>query len=261
MIKYAKLECTESEYNYLQQVQRSNNSKVKEQFVGSRRKLFNYDTMIATISLSNSLQLGKLPKQKFYAFLGAFNKQLYKQFRINDNLHNLHIDFEGASREKNYEAWENLKEGEFFYNIDLKSAYWQVANKIGYLKDKMFNTYFALDDYKMAKRLCISFLARQNYMVYYVDGDEYKITCNTSVFKKVYENIRYFLYATVTGCINDDLNWLEYNIDGVTVTAKGVEYVKAYFDKEGLEYKITECKKLDDKKYLYGGVERKFRNR
>jgi len=261
MIKYLKLECTVNEYDDLQKVQRANNNNIKEHFIGSRRKLFNSNIMIATISAHNNLQLGKITQPQFNAFLGGFNKQLYKQFANNQELYDLKINFGGASRDKNYAAWEEIKQGEYFYNLDLKSAYWQVANKLGYLNEKMYNKYFSLDEYKMAKRLCISFLARQNYMVYYVNGEEYQVNCDTSVFKRVYENIRYYLYSTITNCLNDSLGWLEYNIDGITITAKSMKYVKNYLEVNNLQYKITECKKIDDKRYLYGSIERNFRNR
>ena len=261
MIKYARLECTISEYDDLQKVQRANNSKLKEQFIGSRRKLFNCNKMIGTIATNNNLQLGKLTPPQFNAFLGAFNKQLFKQFANNPELHSLKINFGGASREKNYDVWESLSVGDYFYNLDLKSAYWQVANKLGYLNDKMYDKYISSDEYKMAKRLCISFLARQNYMVYYVDGKELQINCDTSVLKRVYENIRYYLYSTITSCLNDELSWLEYNIDGITITANGLDHVKEYMSKHNLQFKITECKKIDNKQYLYGSTERKFRNR
>jgi|TARA_B110000977_G_C11070705_1_gene489445 hypothetical protein len=261
MIKYAKLECTVNEYDDLQKVQRANKNPLKEQFIGSRRKLYNSNNMIGTISSFKNLELGALSQPQFNAFLGAFNKQLFRQFAKNSNLYNIHIDFEGASREKSYDNWENLKKGEYFYNLDLKSAYWQVANKLGYLNDKMYDKYIHSDEYKMAKRLCISFLARQNYMIYYINDKEFQVNCDISVFKKVYENIRYYLYSTITGCINEKLCWLEYNIDGISITANELDYVKKYMNDNDLQYKITECRKVDNTKYLYGSKERKFRNR
>ena len=125
----------------------------------------------------------------------------------------------------------------------------------------MYDKYIHSDEYKMAKRLCISFLARQNYMIYYINDKEFQVNCDISVFKKVYENIRYYLYSTITGCINEKLCWLEYNIDGISITANELDYVKKYMNDNDLQYKITECRKVDNTKYLYGSKERKFRNR
>ncbi len=265
MRQYAKLECNENQYKELQDVQFKNKSFVAEQYIGSRKKLFSNRKMIATVSLYNNLELGGISKNQFNAFLGAFNKQLYKRFLDNPELYDLKIDFKGVSREKNYPEWECLNDGDYFYNLDLKSAYWQVANKLGYLNDKMFNTYFTSDEYKMAKRVCISFLARKNYMVYYPKDltieQEFKIYCDTSVLKGVYQNIRHYLYSTMVNCLKNDLKWLEYNIDGVTVCSESLNETKSYFEQLGLEYKITECRKVNDKEYLYGSKQRKFRNR
>lgn len=265
MRQYAKLECNEEQYRKLQDVQFKNKNFVAEQHIGSRKKLFSNRKMIATVSMYNNLELGGINKNQFNAFLGAFNKQLYKRFLEDPELYHLKIDFKGVSREKNYKQWECLTDGEYFYNIDLKSAYWQVANKLGYLNDKMFNNYFASDEYKMAKRVCISFLARKNYMIYHPKeaelGDSFKIICDTSVLRGVYQNIRHFLYTTMVECVESGLKWFEYNIDGVTVPLESLERVKAYFTNLGLEYKITECRKVNDKEYLYGSKQRKFRNR
>jgi hypothetical protein len=262
MKKYAKLECNEQEYGHIQKVQFANKSTVKEQYIGSRKKLYSNNKMIATVSIYNSLDLGGISKTQFNAFLGAFNKQLYKQFEKRPELYDLNIIFKGASRDKNLSEWECLTVGEYFYNIDLKSAYWQVANKLGYLNDKMFNTYIDSDEYKMAKRVCISFLARKNFMVYFTsDGDQYQINCDTSVLKGVYQNIRHYLYSNITNAITSEIKWLEYNIDGITVSTENMYEVCQYFKEKGLNFKITECKKISDTHYLYGGKERKYKNR
>jgi hypothetical protein len=61
--------------------------------------------------------------------------------------------------------------------------------------------------------------------------------------------------------IKDDTEWLEYNIDGVTVTAKYVKQIQDYFDDLDLKFKITECRKIDRSDYFYGTTKRKFKNR
>lgn len=262
MRKYKKLECNNEEYAAIQNVQFQNKNFVTEQHIGSRKKLFSNNQMIATVSIYNSLELGGITKTQFNSFLGTFNKQLYKQFSKDPNLHNLHIDFKGLSRDKNFDEWDKLKDGDYFYNLDLRSAYWQIAHKLGYLNDKMFKTYIQADEYKMAKRVCISFLARKNYMVYHpLVGDSFKITCDTTALTNVYKNIRHYLYNTMTKCVEDDISWLEYNIDGVTVTAEHLLKVQQYFTYLDLKYKITECRKVNDREYLYGSKQRKFKNR
>ena len=261
MKKYARLECDENEYGNIQNTQFENDNYVTEQFIGSRKKLYSNYKMIATVSLYNNLELGGI-KTQFNAFLGAFNKQLYKQFLKNPELYDLKVNFKGLSREKNYTEWECLNDGEYFYNVDLRSAYWQVAYKLGYLSDNIFNSYIDSDEYKMAKRVCISFLARKNYMVYHPqNNDSFKIDCDTSVLRGVYENIRHYLYNTMFKCVEQEIKWLEYNIDGVMIPSKYLFEVTKYFQDKKLKFKITECKKIDDKTYIYGNKERKFKNK
>lgn len=261
MQKYQKLELNQENYNLLMNVQFNNKSIVREHMIGSRVKMFSQNTLIATLSNNNSLDIGNIKQGQFNAFLGSFNKQLYKQFLLNDSLHSLHIDFNGSSRAKNYDNWEKLQEGDFFYNIDLNSAYWQIANKLGYVNDKLFSAYIDLDDYKQVKRYCISFLARQNKMIYHVEDEKYEISCDTTVLRKVYENIRCYLYQVVNKGVESISEWLEYNIDGITVLNVDVDKVKSYFEKENLKFKITECRKLNDKEYLYGAKVRRFKNK
>ena len=262
MKKYAKLECDEVEYDMIQSTQFQNDNYVTEQFIGSRKKLYSNNKMIATVSLYNSLELGGITKSQFNAFLGSFNKQLYKRFLENPELYNTKIEFKGVSREKNYPEWECLNDGDFFYNVDLRSAYWQVAYKLGYLSDKMYDTYVLSDEYKMGKRVCISFLARRNFMIYHPQNkDSFKIDCDTSVLKGVYENIRHYLYNTMFKCVEQEIKWLEYNIDGGTIPSEYLFQVTKYFQDQKLKFKITECKKIDDKTYMYGNKERKFRNK
>jgi hypothetical protein len=262
MLKYARLNVDPKEYEGIKITQLKNKSQVQEQFLGSRRKLFSNGVMIATLSSTGNLDIGKITKQQFNSFLGGFTKQLYKQLKDSPDLMTLHIDFNESSRAKNYYNWDKLKEGDFFYNIDLNSAYWQVAHKLNYLSDKMFETYIDLDEYKMVKRLCISFLARTNKRRYYLDNDEtMDISCNTDVLRQVYQNIRYYLYNVVFEGVQITDEWIEYNIDGITVLNTDVDVIQKYFDKADFKYKITECRKLSDTDYLYGNSVRKFRNR
>lgn len=261
MLKYKRLEVDEVIYEELKEIQITNKTPIQEHFIGSRKKLYANSEIIATISHNTSLDIGKISNNKFYAFLGQFNKQLYKQFLTNPDLHYLDVDFQGVSKSKNFEVWDKLKNEEYFYNLDLQSAYWQVANKLGYLNNSMYQRYLDVDDYKQAKRYCISFLARTNKKVYLTDEFFMTITCDTSSLKQVYQNIRHFLYVIINNAAEMISDHIEYNIDGVTVQTKDLKLLKKYFNENDLKYKITECKKIDDNYYLYGSRQRKFKNR
>lgn len=261
MINYNKLEVHEDTYDYLKQVQIENNSFIKEHIVGSRKKLFNKNLLIATSSITSDLDLGDLTKNQFNSFLGAFSKNLYSQFRNNEELYYQKINFKGVARSKNINNWDSVPNGTYFYNIDISSAYWQIAYKLGYINEKMFLNFLEVDSYKQAKRYCISFLARTNRMLYTSNSKTFTINCDTGVFRSVYENIRNHLYEIIQTSVDLTDLWLEFNIDGVSVLNNDLNIVRDYFNHNNLKFKIVECKKLNEYEYLYKGDKRNFKRK
>lgn len=266
MDRIKKLEVTSKRYQSILDIQFQNGSSVREQIIGGRIKMFSDNMLIATVCKSASLDVKDLSEGQFYSFLGHFNKQLYAQFLKDQNLFNLEVEFSGPSRMKNMEQWTKIKLGEYFYNVDLSSAYWQCANKLGYLNDAMFKKYMFSDAHKGVKRYCISFLSRRNEMRYFRKDPKtglistHTIACDPEFMEKIYSNIRHYLYATIAGAreaIKD--RFIEYNIDGITVGKKQIDPVKDYFKKNGFYYKLTECKKLSEDSYSYGKIIRKFK--
>jgi hypothetical protein len=236
-----------------------------EQIVGSRRKLYKHGRFICTVKLRNDLDLGGIEKNQFAPFLGMFNKTLYSQFLKNPLLYDQNIEFIGGlSKGKNYEVWESLKEGDIFWNIDLKSAYWQMCYRLGYIDSSLFFKYVNQDEYKQAKRYCVSFLARTNKMVYNypATGLSYEINCDISVFNNVYRNIRNELYNCISYALSglsSESSWLEYNIDGVSVIGKeNVDEVKKKFKEMNLDFKTSLCIKEDEWYYQQGASRKAF---
>jgi hypothetical protein len=261
MRTYKKLEVSEEYYKEIMNNQFKNGSIVREHIMGRRAKLYSDNMFIATKCDNTALDVGDLTDSKFYSFIGLFNKQLYRQFELNPNLFFLDVEFQGLSRQKNFDTWNGLEVGDFFYNIDLNSAYWQVANKLGYVNDKMFEKYLNQDAYKQVKRYVISFLGRKNVMKYYSGDITHTIECDSEFLKKVYMNIRFCLYNYITDCIRGVDNWIEYNIDGVVVTNKDVEKVMQYFQDSNLKFKMTECRKMSDTEYLFKNRLRIFKHK
>jgi hypothetical protein len=261
MKTYKKLEVSEEFYKKIMDIQHKNGSVIREHSLGRRTKMFSDNMFIATKCDSHFLDVGGLSDGKFFSFIGLFNKQLYKQFLLNPNLFFLDVEFQGLSRQKNMDAWDKLHVGDFFYNIDLNSAYWQVANKLGYLNDKMYRKYENLDSYKQVKRYVISFLGRKNKMTYHIDGETYVIECDSEFLQKIYMNIRFCLYNYITDCIKGLDNWIEFNIDGVVVTNKEVDNAMEYFRSNNLKFKMTECRKMSDTEYLFKNGLRVFKNK
>lgn len=240
-----------NDYAALKSIQYQNQNYFLEQQHGGRKKLFVESKLIAS-TVVGSVDLEKLNKRQFASFLGMFNRNLYKRLREQSGLLEQKITFKGLSRSKNNKLYASLPAGSLFYNIDLSSAYWQIAHKLGYISTSIFEKYQNEARYKSVKRLCISFLARPNKMTYHFpDGLVNVIHCDTSCLKQVYDNIRNELYRIIN-TISDELNYVEYNIDGISVLPEDKSKVKEYFKSEGLLYKTTICIKINEHQYRFG---------
>lgn len=231
---------------------------INEQILGSRINLFDEkNNLIVSHVKDASIDLGKLSKEKFFSFIGLFNKNLYKNILHTPELMELEITFSGMSRKKNRTEFDKMPVGTFFYNLDLNSAYWQVAYKLGYIDYDMFAKYQNADEYKVAKRLCISFLSRKNKKNYYVNDKEFQIICDTTVMKQVYTNIRNTLYGIFSEC-SVKFDYIAYNIDSIYIKKTDLTEAKKIFDEMGLEYKLVLCQKTGQREYVYGNEKRIF---
>lgn len=245
-----KMNLDSNEYLMLRSIQFENQKQFAEQQIGGRKKLYVNNHLIGS-TVNGYVDLQDLTSRQFAAFLGMFNRGLYSQIRKNDLL-NLKVNFKGVSRSKNHKGYERLPVGSIFYNIDLNSAYWQIAHKLGYISDNVFNKYQFDDKYKSVKRLCVSFLSRPNKKTYHqLDGTAFTVHCDTSILKQVYDNIRSELYRTIND-IADQVDYIEYNIDGISILPEDKQLVKQYFNDLGLLYSTKLCVKLDEYKYKSG---------
>jgi hypothetical protein len=259
MVYRKSLEIADAHYEHTKDVLINNGSKVKEQKHGSRRILYANQEICGFSEMNNYIPLSdKISPKQFNSFLGAFTKSLYNQIKKNQELLNLRIDFKGVSRDKSYESWNALHDKEIFYNIDLSSAYWQMAYRLNYISKKLYENYIFKDEYKEAKRYCVSFLSRENEMQYFDGREINRVSCDISVLKHIYENIRHELYNTIEEIKNLSNNWINYNIDGISVPKKSLKIVCDYFDANNLIYKINECIKIDSDEYYQKGKIRKF---
>lgn len=255
MKDYAKFEVNAERYDAIKNIQTRNGTPFNEHRFGSRKNLWVNKSIIASTATYSNLQLGELPQEQFVAFLAGFNRHLYTQFDKNPTLFDLKIQFNGISKQKNTPLWNSMKIPSFFYNIDLDSAYWQIAHRLGYISNTMFERYKDQDEYKQAKRYCISFLARTNSMSY---ANGYEIQCDISPLQRVYDNIRNELYLCIQKCVQCAENCVEYNIDGLSVLVGDIQPVKNCLYEMKLDFKITECVKISPTHYRCKGKERLF---
>jgi hypothetical protein len=259
MIFRKNLEIEADYYEDTKKVLINNGLKVSEQKHGSRKILYGNFQVCGYSEIDYYLPISeKITGRKFNSFLGAFTKSLYNQLRKNNYLYDLEITFDGLSRDKNQKTWKKIKQKEIFYNVDLSSAYWQMAYKLNYISNKMFFNYIDKDEYKEAKRYCVSFLSRENRMIYYDNREITEVNCDISVLQQVYSNIRNELYNTIDKLKKSTSDWLDYNIDGISVKEKDLKLITEKLDSLNLKYKVNECIKIDSTSYYQKGKIRKF---
>lgn len=262
-INYKKCSVDLNEFEKRKVVQKGNKADFREHIIGSRKNLWVYSSLIATNCNNFNLDIDNtLPNKNFISFLGNFRKNLYNNLNKKPELLDLKIAYTRQSRFKNIELFDSLNVNDIFHNIDLNSAYWQIAHKLGYISKSFFIKYKDQDEYKEAKRYCISFLVRQNKVVYHPYGKpSYQITCDNTIFKNIYDNIRNHLYECVYNSVSDFNNILEFNIDGITVLYKDLDIVRQNFKDMGLEYKTIMCIKENEYQYKHGSKLRNFKHK
>ena len=247
-------------YNQVLKLQKINNNPFTEHFRGSRKTLIVFGReVVSTVAGGRSLDLGNLSEKQFASFLGTFKKSLYNQFKKNPELINLEIDYSGSSRSKNKKKFNELPLNSIYFNIDIASAYWQMAYRLGYISKKYYEKYLFLDDYKSIKRLCFSFLSRTNYRQYFYNDQAYSISCNNDIEKRVYSNIRKELYKLILGarqiCGSE---FIDYNIDAISVTSDKRKEIIKYFAEQGIHVKIFPVEKVSNTQYVLKQALRTF---
>ena len=252
-----RFEVDDKEYERIIRDVGRNGVEVVEHKVGSRRSLYVHGMFCATQLLTPEFDVGDLTQKEFVSFLGQFKKQLYSAL-TDESLLFLDVDFKGVSRDKDIGQWNKLPIGSEFWNLDLMSAYWQIGYKLGYVTESFFKKYMNDDKYKKAKRLCYSFLARQNKRLYrnQTHGD-FEVVCCTDAENKVYENVRNYLYGTMQQALSG-VDWYSYNIDGVYCGYKELYIIRDRLTELGFETKATRCVKLSETEMKYGSRPRTF---
>ncbi len=230
---------------------------------GSSCSLHKGSFKVARLGVKNGLDFSPLTKKQFTVFLASFRRHFYSRMRSVEGLIGLRVCVKDGSfiRDKNVSAWNEVSLGSYFYCIDLNSAYWQSAYKLGYISEKMFLNYDSSQvEYKSAKRLCFSFLSRNAKADYYLGSDFlYSVSCEDSEFVFAFDNIRNYLQNIIyelVRCVG--FEYLEYTIDSVFVRSDKVDVVKAKLRELGLEFKIIQCKKTNDTDYFYGSKLKQF---
>jgi hypothetical protein len=251
---------SEIRYEELIQLQIKNGVGYSEHVKGSRKTLYVFGKPVCSVLVGGSyLDIGSLSDAQFNSFIGVFKKTLYNTLIKNPDLMTNEIKFSGTARGKNKQLFNSLPVDSYYWNIDLSSAYWQMGYRLGYISDKFYNKYITKDEYKVVKRLCFSFLARTNYRRCFVDGKETIFWCDNTVDKRVYDNVRNELYKIILGALDiAGDQYIDYNIDGISVTKYAHHKIINYFKENNLEFKMNPVFKVSENQYTLKDKTRKF---
>ena len=134
-----------------------------------------------------------------------------------------------------------------------------MLHRIGYISTEFYDKY-NYDLYKKALRYCVSLLARRNYVNYYDEqGRQRTVQSDYNTLKNVYDNVRKELYICVSKALDvcgDE--YIEYNIDGISILPSKINQVKEVFNHLKLEYKITQCVKTSNFGYIHNVSNKNF---
>jgi len=251
---------TPERYSELMELQIKNGVPFAEHYKGSRKTLWVHNQPFVTIlDGGNYLELGEISNAQFKSFLGGFKKSLYSNLLKNPDLITKKIEYTGTSRGKNKEAFNDIQVDGYFWNLDLSSAYWQMGYRLGYISKSFYSKYIDKDTHKVAKRLCFSFLARENMKRYRINNEDYDIFCENSLDQQVYDNVRNELYNIIAGALEivGD-NYIDYNIDAISFPNKFRKEVVKYFEEQNLVFKLIPAIKHSETQYELKGKIRTF---
>lgn len=147
--------------------------------------------------------------------------------------------------------WESIPDNTDFYIIDAKHAYWRIAFLLGYIKKGMYEKYAENKEIKAVRNIALAILNSSHKCEYYQNRKKiHECECDTSLYSRVYNNIRYFSY-NLCGRLRNDLDnaCFAYRTDGVFLLRFGLYRAKKIFEENNLLYKIEKCVKIDNKSY------------
>lgn len=147
--------------------------------------------------------------------------------------------------------WESIPVNTEFYIIDAKHAYWRIAYILGYVNQKLYDKYADNKDLKQVKNISLAILNSIVRSEYYLNNNKtHEIECDTSLYSRVYNNIRFFSY-NLCGRLRNDLDdsCFAYRTDGVFLLKPGLNRAKKIFEANNLLYKLEKYTKIDNKTY------------
>lgn len=151
--------------------------------------------------------------------------------------------------------YAEMKEGEIFFYVDVNHCFWRIAYLFGYLTPRLYNEVLQKDKFKTYRNMALACIVAPRSRDYYINGVKIiTITEDKTLHKRIYDNIRYASYNLMGDIFEYTKEYcIGYRTDGIMIkTIEAVEAVKDILSENNLDFTVVECKKVNDKEFIFG---------
>ena len=209
---------------------------------------------IAKVESKNSLSFSKAESNHQILNLFANVKKSINKYLVKQNFSFEKIDKEYDSSFTNRILFDYLPIGTQFYYIDVKHCYWRIAFLNGYISEKYYKKILENPDLKIYRNMALSCIIAPKSVEYYKDGVLINhIEEDTSIYKTVYENIRYKAWNTFGKLCFEKIGkdkTIGYYTDGIMVLQEDVDTVKSTLTRNRFQYRVIKCIKTKHRQWM-----------
>jgi len=198
-------------------------------------------------------KVNKAHERDMFNFFGQVQKSINKYtVQVDFNIRKIEKRF--GSTKKNHEKWREMENGELFYYVDINHCFWRIAFLQSYINKKLYEKILVDERLKQYRNMSLALIIAPKKRKYYVDGKLLnEITEDKSMFRTIYDNIRFTSYNTMGDCMElSKKDFIAYFTDGIMISnKKTLKKVGNFISSKGFNYKVKECCKVDMNHYEY----------
>ena len=176
------------------------------------------------------------------------------KFIMSNNLEVKRISQRHPSSDTARLKYYNMKIGSEFYYVDVAHCYWRIAFLKKYITPRLYESVLKKPELKIYRNMALACIVASRSREYYDNGVKIlEITEERSLFKTIYDNIRFTSY-NLMGDISKEVekNFIAYRTDGIMVTKPALGKVQEMLKSAEFDYTVTLCRKLDNANYYHG---------
>ena len=254
-----------AKYNFTIERALRENEKIKIIRKRNNYKIYFYDSNFSYLykakknNLTNILLLlekqglGKSNILSFFALISrkvneyiTNNELIINKIEEKSNVKTLHI--------KKY--WDELKNNEIFYCIDINNAWWQSAYLLNIIPKTIYDNYENLPEYKSLRQIAFGLTKTEKEVTYIENNKSYTVSEIKNLEKLVFNNIRdkiyNLLYDIRKYLEKNNLKYLGITVDAIYVPESSYKDTYEFIKKQGWIFKVIVCRIIGNDTYMYG---------